>query len=170
MKRILAALAVFALAAFATSCKSQLPPSPLPTVLITWTAPAACTTAAPCVYAISRSPAVSGACSGTAGTFYTLVGTSASQATTYTDTTAAGGSFCWIAQTQQGTPVLTSVASGVSNAGVPLAVPSVPAAPGAPNASTVAQLTAPALFPETHPVVASIEGPPAGLNLIARLK
>ena len=77
MKRILATLAVFALAAFATSCKSQLPPSPVPTVLIAWTAPSACTTAAPCVYAISRSLAVSGACSGTAGTFYTLVGTSA---------------------------------------------------------------------------------------------
>ena len=39
MKRILATLAVFALAAFATSCKSQLPPSPVPTVLIAWTAP-----------------------------------------------------------------------------------------------------------------------------------
>ena len=170
MKRIFATLAVFAIAASATSCKSQLPPSPVPAVSLTWTAPVACTAAAPCVYAVSRAPAVSGACSGTAGTFYTLVGTSASQAASYTDTTAAGGSFCWIVQTQQGTPVLTSVPSGITNNGVPLAVPSVPAAPGAPNASTVAQLTAPALFPETHPVVASNEGPPAGMNLTARLR
>lgn len=93
-------------------------------VNLSWSAPAACTAAAPCTYGVSRTPEVSGACPATTGTTYALVGTSASQATTFTDTTVAGGTtYCYIAQTEQAGAV-----SQPSNTAI-IVVPPTPLAP-----------------------------------------
>lgn len=153
-----------------TGCPAQVTPSPAPVAGISWTAPTACSTAAPCVYVVSRAVVTSSACPATTGTAYTQIGTS--NVLTFTDSTVTGGaSACWIIQAQQGTnPVLTSQSSAPSNNGTPLAVPVVPGAPGAPNATATASLAPPLVTdPELQPLVASNDGLPTPLKVTARL-
>ena len=153
-------------------CHSQVPPSPAPIANVNWTAPVACTTAAPCVYVVSRAVVTSSACPTTTGTAYTQIGTTANNVLTFTDSTATSGtSACWIIQAQQGTnPTLTSQPSAPSNNGTALTIPVVPGAPGAPNATATASLAPPLLTdPGLQPLVASNDGPPTPLKVTARL-
>ena len=153
-------------------CRAQVPPSPAPVAGVSWTAPTACTTAAPCVYVVSRAVVSATSCPATTGTAYTQIGTTASNVLTFTDSTVTGGtSACWIIQAQQGTnPMLTSQSSAPSNNGTPLAVPVVPGAPGAPNATATASLAPPLVTdPELQPLVASNDGPATPFKVTARL-
>jgi hypothetical protein len=150
MKTLFAVLAL----SLTVGCHAQLPASPAPAVSLSWTAPATCTTALPCTYAISRATTTTGSCPATTGTLYTLVGTSASQATTLVDTAPPPGTTsCYIAQTQQ-----ASLVSTPSNS-VLIAIPALPTAP-ALNAPTV---TAEVAMPE--PTIAQNEP----LHLTARV-
>lgn len=149
------ALAFVALALTA-GCHSsaQVPPSPAPSVALAWTAPAACTASAPCVYAISRAAATGSTCPATTGSTYALVGTSASQATTFNDSAAPQGTtVCYIAQTQQGTPILTSQPSSAFL----IAVPSLPASPSVLGGTSTALLAPETLQPMPEPTVAQNE-------------
>ena len=143
MKRFV--LALFALV-LAEGCHAQIPPSPPASVTATWTAPAACTVSAPCVYVISRAACTS-TCPSTSGTAYTQVGTTASNVTSFTDTNLTSGSYGWIVQAQQGSPAATSQPSGISNGGAPFAVTGPPGAPTAPNLTTTAEVTKPQIKP-----------------------
>jgi hypothetical protein len=145
-KTILAFAALVAAVA-PLGCHSQVPPSPNPSVNLTWTAPAGCTSSAACTYVISRATVPSGttACPATTGTTYTpLNQSSPTTGTTYTDSSPTA-LVCYTAQTVQNN--LTSVASAASNSGAPLAVPVVPLAPGAPSATATADLVKPELNP-----------------------
>jgi hypothetical protein len=149
------ALALVA-AALTAGCHSsaQVPPSPAPSVALSWTAPAACTASAPCVFAISRAAASGSTCPATTGTTYALVGTSASQATTFTDSAPTQGTtVCYIAQTQQGIPVLTSQPSSTFL----IAVPSLPASPSVLGGTSTASLAPETLQPMPEPTVAQNE-------------
>jgi hypothetical protein len=116
MKRILA-LAVFAFAALAHGQTLSAPPqASSESVVLTWTAPATCTVAAPCTFALWRT--VNGAAQ------WTQVLTTAAQATTATDTSVASGTgYQYVVET-----VISGINSGPSNV-VTVAVPLVPAAP-----------------------------------------
>lgn len=155
MKKLFA-LSLLALGLTA-GCHAQVPPSPPPTVALTWTAPAACTTAAPCVFAISRTAIAAGGCPtpSTTGTQnYALIGTTASNATTFTDANASAGNIgCYIAQTQQGTPTLTSVPSNVAS----VTVPNLPAAPTVLGGTATAELAPEKVIPMPEPTIAKNE-------------
>jgi len=158
MKRILAALS---LAAALAGCHSnaQQPVSPPPTVQLSWTAAANCSASNPCVYAISRASiaSASASCPGTSGTSYSLIGTSATNVLTLTDSTPPGGFLCYIAQAQTtGSPVLTGPASLPSNVATIVAVPT---APGTPNLSVTADGRVPELVPAPQPTVAEGAAP-----------
>lgn len=143
-----------------TGCAAhaQIPPTAPPSVALTWQASTSCTAAAPCVYAISRATVTSGTnCPATSGTAYALVGTSTSNATTLTDSNVTPGSYCYIAQTEQGTGSSQQVSapSSPSNNGTALVVVGPPLAPGAPNATATAKNDArPLLAPEPTKEVA----------------
>lgn len=119
----------------AAGCHAQLPPTSH-AVVLTWTAPAAsggwtgCTVAAPCTYVISREvvPAGTASCPpapSVAPFPYTpLNSANPASALTYSDTTAAGQTVCYIAQTIQG-----AASSAPSTPTAPLVVPASPAAP-----------------------------------------
>lgn len=110
-------------------CHAQVPQTAWQ-VNLSWTAPAACTAAAPCTYPVSRALPAAGGCPAATGTAYTLVGTSAAQATSYPDTTvAAGAQYCYVAQTSQGGAV------GAPSAAVLVTVPGNPTAPAAVTAT-----------------------------------
>ena len=99
---------------------------------ISWVDPSVCTTAAPCIFPVGRATLAAGisSCPLTASS-YSIVGTTAAQASSYQDATISPAtSYCYEVQTSQ--------AGAVSDPSVPvlLAVPSVPIAPGTPTAST----------------------------------
>lgn len=149
MKKLLALLPIV----LALGCHAQIPASPTSSVMLTWTPPATCTTAAPCVYAISRAT-TTGTCPPATGA-YALVGTSASQATSYTDSIPPqGATVCYIAQTQQAG--LTSVSSN----SVTLVIPALPTAPALNTPKTTAEVPAP------NPTLAENEP----VNLMARVR
>lgn len=129
--KILKRLAIlFALGMLAGAAFGQISQSSYE-VNLTWTAPSVCTTAAPCTFPISRTTITAGATCPTTGSSYALVGTSASQATTFSDTTvAAGTSYCYVAQTTQ------AGATSAPSAPFSIAVPTLPVAPSSPGAVT----------------------------------
>jgi hypothetical protein len=93
-------------------------------IYLTWTAPAACTAASPCVYIISRARA-SGAtvCDGQ----YSLLGGTGLNATGYRDTTVTKGHWCYGVATVQAGPeggggLELGGLSLPSNQGIPLTV------------------------------------------------
>lgn len=124
-------LLVVLLAFSVIGCRAQVPPTNH-TVTLTWSAPAAsgswagCGAGQPaCSYVISRAVVSGSSCPSTTGTSYTpLNQTSPATGTTFVDSTAAGLTACYIAQTLQGSAV-----SVPSNAAGPLAVPGNPLAP-----------------------------------------
>jgi hypothetical protein len=165
MKQMNRIFAIFALVVLtAIGCKGQVPPSPSPTATVTWTASISCTAAAPCVYVISRAACTS-TCPATSGTSYVQIGTTASNATTFTDSTLSAGSWGWIVQAQQGTPVLTSQPSGISNGGAPTVVTGPPAAPTAPNVTAQAEMVRPSVGgpKEAGPVTVAVA--PTGVTV-----
>lgn len=164
MKIRLAMFALLPLFVIAAGCHGQVPASKGSTVVLTWTAPAGCTTN--CTYILSRATGTT--CPATTGTNYTpLNQSSPASATTYTDSAPPQGvSVCYVAQTVQGG--LTSVASGPSNGGVPIAIPSLPSAPGSLNGTQQSAMLAPPLVRQALPVVASDKVPVAG-QLMARV-
>lgn len=154
MKNFLYAFALLPLLTISAGCHAQVPVSPAPSVALTWVAPSGCTTAAPCVFAISRTAIASGSCPASNGTAYALIGTSASNATTYTDSAASAGNInCYIAQTQQGTPVLTSAPSNTAS----VTVPSLPSAPSTLGGTATASLSPEKLIPSPEPTLAKNE-------------
>ena len=155
IRNLLAGFALLSLLAISAGCRAQIPPSAAPSVQLSWTAPSGCTTAAPCTYAISRANPINGTCPAATGTAYGIVGNSASQTTTYNDSSPIGGaSYCYIAQTQQGTnPVLTSVPSNT----VLLAVPTVPGAPSVLGGTSTASLAPEKMIPSPEPTMAKNE-------------
>lgn len=92
-----------------------------PSVSLTWTAPASCTTAAPCQFAIYRLPGTVTITAGTTGA--TLAGTTGNQAVAFVDSTVPPGTFSYAVETVQ-----AGVNSVPSNT-VSLIVPIAPAAP-----------------------------------------
>lgn len=141
--RILALLACCAACA-PVACHTQVPPSPPPTVTLTWTAPANCSS---CTYVISRTTGTT-ACP-TSG-YTPLNQSSPASGTTYTDSAPPTGvSVCYVAQAVLSGA--TGQPSAPSNSGTPLAVPLYPGTPGSPNATAVAEL-APPLKPDTKPL------------------
>jgi hypothetical protein len=134
MKYVLSFLSFTMLLFLCAGCQAQVPQVKWQ-VNLNLTAPTTCTTAKPCTYDYSR--AAGTICPATTGTAYALVGTTASQVTTYADTgVTAGQSYCYIAQTiQAGAPSAPSLPSNV----VP--VPANPAAPGAPSASIAQEVS-----------------------------
>ena len=110
---------ILALALTAGCAHSQVPPT-VHSVTITITPPSGASGAA---YVISR--ATGSTCPGTTGASYTPLNQSApTTGTSYVDTTAAGLSVCYIAQTVQGGAV-----SAPSNVAGPFVVPANPTAP-----------------------------------------
>lgn len=156
---LLAVVFLYVAGILGCAAHGQIPPSPPPTVALTWTASASCSTANPCVYVVSRASCTS-TCPGTSGTSYTQITVTAANATSFTDNTATG-SVGYIVQAQTtGTPPLVSQPSGVSNNGVPIAVPTLPLAPGAPNGTATAKnAPEPTFEPEGSQVVASMKSP-----------
>lgn len=122
---------------------TQVPPSPPPTVTLTWTAPSGCSS---CTYVISRT---TGTTSCPTSGYTPLNQSSPASGTTYTDSAPPTGvSVCYLAQAVL--VGLTGQPSAPSNGGTPLAVPVYPGTPGSPNASAVASL-APPLKPNAMP-------------------
>lgn len=162
MKKLALALLALVLAA---GCHAQIPPSPPASVTATWTAPAACTVSAPCVYVISRA-ACSSTCPSTSGTAYTQVGTTAPNVTSFTDTNLTSGSYGWIVQAQQGNPAATSQPSGISNGGAPFAVTGPPGAPTAPSLTTTAELKKPQIKPSpASTLLSDVRNTPTDLKI-----
>lgn len=151
-KFVIALFAVF----LVSGCHAQIPSSPAPMVSLTWTAPIACTTAVPCVYAISRAAAVNGVCPPATGA-YALVGTSTSQAATYVDSSPLQGLVCYIGQTQQSS--LTSIPSNS-------ALVNVPAVPTAPTLNTPTTTTSQVLAPEPNPANQLASNQPLNLKAV----
>lgn len=132
MKKIFAA---FVFLALTVGCHAQVPQTTWE-VNVTWTAPSVCSTASPCIFVVSRAAPVAGTCPVNTGTTYAQVGSSASQASSLTDTTVSPGqSYCYVAQTQQAGG--TGLPSAPSNV-VP--VPTNPPAPGTPAATAQVKL------------------------------
>jgi hypothetical protein len=138
MKKLLLLLPFLAL----TACHAQLPPT-THSVALTWTAPTspACTTGSPCTYVLSRiSVSGTGPCPAvnvTTPNYSPLNSANPVSTLSYTDTSAAGTTACYIAQTLQGGAV-----SQPSNTAGPFVVPASPGAPSTPN-GTVADLIQP---------------------------
>jgi hypothetical protein len=100
-------------------------------VNLSLTAPSVCTAAAPCTYPFSRALVASGTTCPTTASSYLLIGTTASQTVTYSDTTVAPGTFyCYVAQTTQ------SGATSGPSAPFGIAVPGNPPTPGTPTGAT----------------------------------
>lgn len=140
-------LSVLALMAVAViGCNSQVPPSPPPTVGISWTAAVPCTA---CTYVVSRCTVASGAAS--CSTYTPLNQASPVSTANYTDANPpTGASVLYIVQAVQGT--ITGQPSPASNL---LAVPTYPGTPGAPNATATAALAPPIVNEKQPEVVAS---------------
>ena len=160
MKKLfsLAAAIVFVSA----GCHGQVPPSPAPTVTITWTAPSTCSSGSSCAYVASRCTVVAPAT--TCPSYTPLNSTAPVSALTFTDTTPPTGvSVLYVVQTVQGG--LTGVASGPSNGGTPLPVPIYPGTPGSPNATQNAMLAPPLITDRQPEVMADLRGP-AGPGIV----
>lgn len=126
-------------------CHSQVPPSPPPTVNVSWTAAVPCTA---CTYVISRCTVTSGA---TCPSYTPLNQSAPASGTSYTDATPPTGvSVLYVVQAVQGT--ITGQPSPASNL---LAVPVYPGTPGAPNATATAALAPPIVNEKQPEVVAS---------------
>lgn len=143
MKRFIAIAAVcFAALLSSTPALSAQISQTSFTVNLTWTMPAAaapfagCTTAAPCTFTISRATVTAGAACPTAGSSYAVLGSSASQATAYADSTVtSGATFCYVLQTTQAS------ATGPPSAPFEISVPATPPAPGSGSAATTVVTT-----------------------------
>lgn len=159
-------IALLALGAMAVGCHSQVPPSPAPSVSLTWTASTSCVSGQPaCTYVVSRAIVTGNSCPATTGTTYTPLNQSApATGTNYSDA-SPGALNCYVAQTVQNGA--TSVASAASNSGVPLAVAQVPTAPGSPAATSVAMLAPSLEAPNPVGIVVSKKAAPTGLMAVA---
>lgn len=142
---------------------AQLPPTNH-TVSLTWSAPAGCTSAAPCTYVISRATVVAGTTACPAPNLttpnYTPLNQSApATGLSYVDPTASGTTACYIAQTLQGSAI-----SAPSNTTDPAVVPANPNAPslGQPSVASLAPVTPTSVY--ARYVVAELKP----LNLRAR--
>ena len=150
MKRIffltLGFLAMFA----AVGCHGQVPAT-THQVLLTWTAPSNCT-ASTCTYLISRVIVTGSTCpTATTGTYKAINTGAEVTASTYTDTTAAGLTVCYIAQTD-----LSGAYSVASNTAGPLVVPAPPTAPSTVTGSQTT-VTASTASPDGTTQVAKLE-------------
>lgn len=153
MKRI---LAIFALVAAPLLAGCQAPAPSTSQVALTWTAAApsgnwaGCGSPSTCSYAIYRAPASSGACPASSNASFAEVTNPAARptGTSWTDTTAAGLTVCYIAETWQ-----SGLNSAASNTAGALQVPGVPLAPtlAAPTLATTVKPVLP--LPATQPGV-----------------
>lgn len=134
--KIASILAVVMACLFITGCPAQVPPSPPPTVSVTWTAGNPCNS---CTYVVSRCTAAAGA---TSCPSYTPLNQAAPvAATSYTDSTPPTGvSVLYIIQEVQGG--MTGQPSPPSNL---IAISVYPGTPGTPNATAQAALAPPIL-------------------------
>ncbi len=142
-------------------CGGQVPPSPAPTVDLTWTAPSNATPSF--VYVVSRCTVTSG----TTCSNYTPLNQSAPVATTkFTDATPPTGvNVLYIVQAVNAG--ITGNPSGPSNL---LAVPTFPGVPGAPNATQNAMLAPPKVDGHEEPTVAFLDSlKHTDLHLVARI-
>lgn len=122
MKRFFATLVLFALATLAGAQTVTVPNATSYKVVLAWTAPTGCTTAAPCTYAVYRVPGTVTLSGGLTGA--TLVTTTAAQAVTASDTTVVPGqTYSYALETLQGG------ANSAPSATVTVTIPFVPAAP-----------------------------------------
>jgi hypothetical protein len=92
-----------------------------PAVSLTWTAPAVCTTATPCQFAIYRIPGTVTIAAGTTGA--TLAGTTGNNAVSFVDSTVTPGTFSYAVETIQ------AGANSVPSNTITLVVPTAPPAP-----------------------------------------
>lgn len=165
MKKLLSSV-LLALVVTVTACHAQIPtPTKQKVVELGWIIPSAagswkgCTAANPCVFLISAAVVATptAACPDpNTSAAYALVGTSTSNATTFTDNKIAPGtSECYTTETQQsdGNTPPTSLISGPSNT-VLATTPALPLAPSLSPATT-AENVPPILRPNTLPEVSS---------------
>lgn len=124
---------------------TQVPPSPPPTVAVSWPAAVPCTS---CTYVVSRCTVSTG----TSCPSYTPLNQAApTSATSYTDATPPTGvSVLYVVQSVQSG--LTGQPSPPSNL---LAVPTYPGTPGTPNATATAELASPIVNEKQPEVMAS---------------
>jgi hypothetical protein len=123
MKRL---LPVLLLVLGSVGCHSQQPVSTFG-IAYTATAPATCTTAAPCQIEYSDTPQVNGACP---ATIPTVGCTSVSGATTCTHASVTPGvTYCAVAQTVQ------AGATSAPTAVIQVVIPPLPTAPATPSGS-----------------------------------
>jgi len=171
MKKLFASL-FLAAAPILAGC--QAPAASTSPVSITWTAPAAagnwagCGSPSTCSYAIYRAPQSSGACPASSNASFKEITDPAVRptGTSWSDTTAAGLTVCYIAETWQ-----AGLNSAASNTAGPVVVPGVPLAP-ALAAPTVATTVKPALpWSATQPGVYAQKWAPIGEpgTLVARV-
>jgi hypothetical protein len=150
--------------AITAGCHAQIPPTSPKASLTVSNVDPSCTTAKPCVFAISRATIASGTtCPATNGTAYALVATTGDNVTTYLDASVTPGtSYCWIAQTQQ------SPQTSAPSTAVFLAVPNGLLAPGL-NVTQASADRKPELSPAPEPTVASNHAPTLVPQLTVRL-
>lgn len=156
MKRF--AFSIFLAVLLAGCAHGQVPPTTWQ-ASITWQLPVAtanltgCTAAQTCVFAVSRAAIATGAaCPPTNGSGYTLVTTTAAQATSALDSSVASGqSYCYIVQTQQvippATQASTSAPSNSASVGIPLnpGVPTAPSVTPTPGTTQSGQMVKPGI-------------------------
>ena len=115
------------LAIFAAGCAHSQQPVSTFSIAYSATAPASCTTAAPCTIEYSDTPQVSGACP---AAIPTVGCTSVLGSTTCTHTSVTPGvTYCAVAQTVQ------AGATSVPTAVIQVVIPSLPTAPASPSGS-----------------------------------
>lgn len=151
MKKFAAVIAVALACVFITGCPAQVPPSPAPTVAVSWTAPTtpACTATAPCTYIVSRCAVATGAT--TCASYTPLNQTTPAATTAFTDSTPPTGvSVLYVIQAVQSAQ--TGQPSPSSNL---IAVPVYPGTPGAPNATMTAALAPPLVTDKQEEMLAS---------------
>jgi hypothetical protein len=115
--RILLSIVGLALVVPGMQAQATVPPAAATySVSLSWTGPAGCAVATPCTYAVYRAPASTG--------IYALLGSSASQTVSYSDTTVAAGiSYIYEIETVQ------AGANSAPSVAVPVTIPAVPGAP-----------------------------------------
>lgn len=144
MKRILSTLLILLGVAAIGCAHGQIPPTTWQ-ASITWQLPVAtvnltgCTAVQTCVFAVSRAAIANGAaCPPTNGSGYTLVTTTAAQATSALDSSVTSGqSYCYIVQTQQVIPPATQAATSAPSNSASVAIPLSPGVPTAPSVTPV---------------------------------
>ena len=123
MRRIVIVFIFVLLASLAAHAQTvTVPPASSYQVALSWQAPSTCTATNTCMYAVYRMPGTVTITAGTTGA--TLLGTTAAQVVTYTDTTVAtGNTYSYAVETVQG-----GANSAPSNT-FTIAIPLAPAAP-----------------------------------------